>query len=338
MQQSIIRNWEPEFASRYGSEFLLLQHRLHESELFSKETLADLIDRYPREHYGLNTMGYDPENPVWREGTITGCSGADVIQAIEQGRMWLNLRCVEKVDPRYARLLDDIFAEFEGRVPGLSTFKRKLGILISSPKVQVFYHCDIPGQSLWQIRGGKRVYIYPNEEPFLPQKDLETVVLGETEEEIPYDRHFDEAAEVLDLEPGQMVHWPLNCPHRVENKDELSISLTTEHWTSDIRKSYAVNFANGVLRKNFGVSNLSQSIRGPFVYPKAALTAAWRMLKLNQAKKFVPAIDFTIDLESKTKIADLPIPGEPAQPAGLWGSWHPLRNKSAGAPETLYTS
>lgn len=310
MLDAIITDWKPEYAERYEEEILLMHHRLHQSELFTKEALGDLIDRYPDEHYGLNTMGYDPENPKWREGTIDGCPGETVIEAIEHGRMWLNLRCAEKVDARYAKLLEDMFAEFEGRVPGLSTFKQKLGILISSPKVQVFYHCDIPGQSLWQIHGEKRVYVYPNKAPFLQQRDLETVILGETEEEIPYTRQFDESAAVLDLEPGDMVNWPLNCPHRVENKDSLSISLTTEHWTSGIRKNYAVNFANGVLRRRLGLENLSPSISGPAVYPKMALAAAWRALKLHESKRFAPIIDFTIDLDSDTRIKDLMVPAE----------------------------
>lgn len=306
MQEAIISNWTPEHALKYGHEILMLRHRLHESDLFTEAALGGLIDRYPNEHYSLNTMGYDPENPVWREGTIEGFSGEAVIRAIENGRMWLNLRCVEKVDDRYGRLLNDMFAEFEDRVPGLSTFKHKLGILISSPQVQVFYHADIPGQSLWQIHGEKRVYIYPNKEPYLPQRDLETVILCETEEEIPYERWFDEAAQVYDLQPGDMAQWPLNCPHRVENKDTLSISLTTEYWTNDIRKSYAVNYANGILRRKLGMSNLSNSINGPMVYPKAALAAAWRKLKLNESKRFVPTIDFAIDPNSETGIVDVP--------------------------------
>lgn len=306
MHDAIISDWKPDCAAKYGNEILLLKHRLHESELFSLKALGELIDRYPVEHYGLNTMGYDPENPVWREGTISGFSGDQVIEAIKNGRMWLNLRKVENVDDRYGRLLNDIFAEFEDRVPGLSTFKQKLGILISSPHVQVFYHADIPGQSLWQIHGEKRVYVYPNEDPYLPQRDLETVILGETEEEIPYERWFDEAAQVYELQPGEMAHWPLNCPHRVENMDSLSISLTTEHWTNEIRKSYAVNYANGILRRKFGMNNLSNSIHGPMVYPKAALALAWRKLNLNRANRFIPMIDFTIDPFSETGIADIP--------------------------------
>ncbi len=51
-----------------------------------------------------------------------------------------------------------------------------------------------------------------------------------------------------------MLHWPLNCPHRVENRDSVNVSLTTEHYTKEIRTSYAVNYANGLLRKSGAVA------------------------------------------------------------------------------------
>ena len=305
MTEAVISDWQEDYAAVYGKENLLLHHRLADTGLFQRETLGKLIDSYPDDCYNLNTMGYDPENPVWREGTIQGYSGSAVIDAIARGRMWLNLRQVEKIDSRFERLLTKIFDEFETNVPSLHTFKRKLGILISSPLVQVFYHADVPGQSLWQIEGEKRVYVYPNRAPYLGQKSLEGIILGETQEDIPYERGFDEGAQVHDLVPGQMVHWPLNCPHRVENKDCLNISVTTEHWTSDLRKSYAVNYGNGVLRK-FGFNTLSQSINGPTVYPKAALAMFWRSMQLNQRNKFVRMIDFAIDPEQDTGITDVP--------------------------------
>ena len=306
MNQSIIADWKPEYAETFGSQQLLLHHRLSETGLFTKDALAKLIDRYPDELYNLSTMGFDPENPVWREGTISGHNGAQVIDAIERGRMWLNLRSLESVDREYGKVLNDIFEEFESYVPGFETFRRKFGVLISSPLVQVFYHADVPGQSLWQIEGEKRVYVYPNKAPFLEPKNLEGIILGETEEEMPYDRSFDDSATVYDLKAGEMVHWPLNCPHRVENKDCLNISVTTEHWTSDIRKSYAVNYANGVMRRKLGMQNLSQDINGVGVYAKAALAVGWRKLKLAEANKVVRMIDFAVDPKSDIGISDVP--------------------------------
>ena len=312
MDKSIISNWKPEFKNIFGNKPLLLEHRLAETGLFTRESLGSLIDRYPESSYNLNTMGFDPENPEWREGTTRGHSGEEVIDAIARGRMWLNLRQVENVSPEFDDLLTKIFDEFKSYVPDFDTFKRKFGILISSPKVQVFYHADVPGQSLWQVEGKKRVYVYPNKAPYLKAESLESIILGEQEEDIPYERSFDDDAEIYDLVPGQMVHWPLNCPHRVENEDCLNISVTTEHWTSDLRKSYAVNYANGVLRRKFGFEDLSQNINGASVYPKAALALMWRKFKLDSGNKFIRKIDFAVDPNSETGMADIEAFAKPA--------------------------
>lgn len=312
MNSSIISDWENNYSNVFGKKPLLLHHRLKETGLFEREYLADLIDRCPEENYNINTMGFDPENPVWREGTKSGISGSKVIDAIERGRMWLNLRQVENIDPQFDRLLNDIFEEFEAYNPGFSTFKRKFGILISSPNVQVFYHADIPGQSLWQVEGEKRVYVYPNDKPYLAQESIESIILGEQEEDIPYYPDFDESAIIYDLKPSEMVHWPLNCPHRVENKDCLNISVTTEHWTDDIRKMYAVNYANGVLRRAFGTGDLSQDINGISVYAKALLALAFKNLKINQKKKFVREVDFKLDANSPTGMVDIEKYAKPA--------------------------
>ena len=180
---------------------------------------------------------------------MSGVSGEKTIEAIENGRIWLNLRKVHEVDARYAKLLSDIYGEFEDKVPGLKTFKHNFGILISSPKATVFYHCDVPGQSLWQIAGRKKVYVYPNHEPFLDQATMERIVLGTQEEEVPYETWMDDYAEIYDLKPGEMLHWPLNGPHRVINADCMNISVTTEHYTDAIRKTYSLNYANGIIRR-----------------------------------------------------------------------------------------
>ena len=305
MENQIIADWKPEYADNFGNENRLLHHRLKDSGLFTREALAELIEQIPSENYNLNTMGYDPENPLWREGIVRGSTGEEVISSIERGRMWLNMRAVDKIDTRYKKLTDDIFREFESKVDGFSTFKTKMGILISSPKVQVFYHADIPGQSLWQLEGEKRVYVYPTGEPYMSQSSIEGIIMGLTEEEIPYNRKLDDGGQYYDLKPGEMVTWPLNGPHRVENKDSLNISVTTEHYTDNIRKSFAVNYANGVLRRTFGMENLSQSTTGASVYPKAALALLWRKLNLNKANQIKRMIDFTVDPKSKTGISDI---------------------------------
>ena len=52
----------------------------------------------------------------------------------------------------------------------------------------------------------------------------------------------------------QTVSNVLNAPHRVENLDELSISMTIEYSTADIRRRIFINGANGILRQKLKVS------------------------------------------------------------------------------------
>lgn len=308
MNAPILTNWDKtRHPKLWGKHTVKLEHRLHEHELFSQESLGQLIENYPRNKYGISHMSKPGEKrSLWREGEIGDNSGAEVIDAISKGRMWINMRNVMDVDPRYNALMEDIFAELKGHMPDFETFKENIGILISSPDAQVFYHADVPGQSLWQIAGRKRVYIYPNTEPFISNMDMEGIIMGETEEEIGYQPWFDEFAEVVDLEPGQMLHWPLNGPHRVENLGVLNISLTSEHYTKDIRRSYAVNYGNGVLRRRLGLNPKTANRYGPSFYPKAALAAATKFGGFQNKRQVQRIVDFRVDPKVEGGMVDIP--------------------------------
>ena len=303
----IFTDFTTEDRAVWGLHTVKLNHTLHEHELFSNEALMALIESYPRSHYNLNTMA-KPGAPkaFWREGEKGEASGAEVFEAIANGRMWINMRRVMEVDDRYAAVLDEMFEEMAEHVPGFDTFKRNMGILVSSPGAQVYYHCDIPGQALWQVRGRKKVYLYPNSAPFLPEPEMEKVILGETEEEIHYERWFDDYAQVIELAPGEMLHWPLNAPHRVENLDMLNVSITTEHFTADIRKQYAVRYANGILRSRLGMQALSPRIDGPMVYPKMALAAAVKFGGLQKSKTARRMVNFRVAKDQPGGFVDIP--------------------------------
>jgi len=271
------------------------------------EALADLIDRYPREQYALVQMGpQGSPRRSWREGDIGGLKGSRVVDAIRQGRMWLNLRNVSHVDARYRELLDEAFDELSRRVPGFSSFNRTSGILISSPNAQVYYHADLPGQSLWQIHGRKRVFVYPNKPPFLTEQQLENIALYEVEVDMHYEPDYDRQAQVFEIGAGDMLHWPLNAPHRVENLDCLNVSMTTEYWTEDIRRSQVINLANGILRYKAGLTPRSRAINGPAFWAKAVLQAGVRRSGLLQkARKARRAIEFKLDPVHPGEIIDL---------------------------------
>ncbi|HZZ49826.1 MAG TPA: hypothetical protein VFE65_23285 [Pseudonocardia sp.] len=127
-----------------------------------------------------------------------------------------------------------------------------------------------------QIRGGERIWIYPPREPFLRPRNVENTVRSVSTEGLDHQPWFDDYAEEHHMQPGDLLHWALNGPHRVANDATMSVSLTTEHWTSSVRRSYAMNYGNGLLRSVLGWRPRSQSTSGMAFWAKAAMSAAWR--------------------------------------------------------------
>ena len=301
----VLSGWQEKHSLLFDRQNIKLNHRLRETGLFTEEAIGRLIEKASAKQYTLNTMGHDKGVNEWRHGEIGELSGQDVINTIRNGRVWLNVFRIMDIDPAYDRVLNQIFDEFEMLVPSLNTYNRNITLLISSPNIQVYYHADIQGQSLWQLEGKKRVYVYPVCDALLSEQSIEKILMHETEEEVPYQSWFDEYAAVHDLEPGQMMHWPLFGPHRVENHDCLNISVTTEHWTREIRNTYVVRYGNGVLRRTLGLDGLSTDSKGWHVYPKAAAMLAWKRLKFEKARKVDRTVDFRLDPMSENGFCDV---------------------------------
>jgi len=269
--QPVFTAWDATHSLLWGHHPICLRHRLHQTELFSRAQLARLVETYPREHYSLVQTGAPESRRLWREGDIGGLSGDEVLDAISRGQLWLNLRDVTAVDSRYRTVVDQLMDEVTARVPGFNAPIRQAGILISSPKAQVYYHADLPGQGLIQIAGRKRVYLYPAAPPFITPAQLEDIALFDVEVDIPYSEWYDRHAAVFDLEPGQMLSWPLNAPHRVENLGTLNVSMTISYLDEGIRRAQMMHLANGLLRHRFGYEPKSRAISGPAFWSKAVL-------------------------------------------------------------------
>jgi hypothetical protein len=277
MNSTVFHPWAADVSTGWNNQAMRLQHHLHEHPALQLDALCALIEHYPRSDYALvHTSRHGDGRARWREGDLNGTPGRVAIDAIAQGSLWLNLRQAHLHGTAYAQLLQQAYDEIAARVPGFSAGALKMGILISSPRAQVHYHCDLPGQLLWQIHGRKRVWVYPAAAPCLQPEWLEDIAYTGFEFSLAYDPAFDRMALVFDLEPGQMLTWPLNAPHRVENADCLNVSVTTEHWTPENRRAQKVYLANAVLRHRLGLRPGGRALSGPGYWAKAALQAAWR--------------------------------------------------------------
>ena len=303
----VFTNWDDTHSVLWGHHPIQLATEMHKTPLFSRDQLARLIENYPREHYSLVKTGARGADRVWREGDIGNLSGEQVIDAISRGGLWLNMRDVGKVDRRYRELLDGMFEEVGAKVPGFSARDHQESILISSPDAQVYYHFDLPGQVIVQIVGRKRVYVYPNTPPFLTPQMLEDVAVYNVEVDIPYESWYDKHAKVFDIGPGQMLNWELNAPHRVENLDTFSVSMTVSYTNDTIRRAEIVNLGNGLLRHRFGYAPKSRNLRGPSYFAKAVLQKLVRDSKwVKRERNARRAIDFRLDAGQPGKIIDLP--------------------------------
>jgi hypothetical protein len=303
-QQPIFRNWNENFGALWGQQPICVEHRLHQSPLFSRKELATLIENYPRAHYSIIHMGEqgDGNRRFWREGDLGGLSGEEVFEAVAHGRLWLNLRRVNQVDSRYSALLKDMFGELNERI-GLASFHENAGILVSSPKAQVYYHADLPAQMLFQLMGTKRVLFYPAQKPFIAPEHLEHIAVADAEVDIPYSKWYDEYARAFEFLPGQMVQWPHTAPHRIENHDCLNVSMTIEYSTSATRRNYIVNLANGILRYQVGWTPRSRALSGPSFLAKAVLGKALRNSPWVKKKK-KKQIEFTLDRSQLGSVLD----------------------------------
>lgn len=278
----------------FGRRPLVATHNLHQSELFTDAALIDLLDHFPRKYIYALTMGTDPERrDENRLALHDGVSGAELLRAVKNGRLWLNITRVDRSDRRYRALIDQLYAQLAVQVPGFAPDSTQGTLLISSPHALVYYHADGPASILWHLRGRKRIWVYPAlDERYVKRELLEDIFVGVGHEYLPYENAYDQAAVVYDLEPGQWVIWPQNAPHRLTNMDSVNVSLSTEHFTRQGRWRSRVYGANRFFRTRLGLRNLSTREEGPVAVMKAVLHRLAREAGLDrlQTKAHTPSM------------------------------------------------
>ncbi len=301
----VLTDWNADKTAAFGKKLLVAKHSLHERPMFSDAGLADLLDRYPREAFGIHTMGTKrSDKDGFRKGLPGDLSGAEILEAVRRGRLWINLRKANAHLPEYAALCDEMFGELDAAT-GVRTSKRDVGVLISSPNARVFYHLDIPLVTLWQIKGEKTMYVYPRGGQYADDTQIEAIVLREKEEEIDYDPAFDADASVVKMTPGIVANWPQTAPHRIDNSDCLNVSLSCEFMTFDALIHANALYANGAMRRWWGLNPSIERDSVPAKYAKAALARGFKLMNTRKAFEKSVAPSFVVDLAAENSVRDL---------------------------------
>ena len=258
---------------------LVFRHELASSVLFSDAALAELIDEHPHEDLHVHTMSGTNESPSYLDAEIGSLSGAEVVSAIQRGRIWLSVVHVER-HPAYGELLDALYGQLEAQSSIRTVSGTRLAnLLISSPTAEVFYHADAQPNVLWHIRGRKQLIVYPPwDSRFLSQENRELCLLGMLMDDA-YRSEHDRHATTFDMAPGDAVTWPQTTPHRVVNVDGFNVSISSEHHTAASKRRQRVAAANWFLRHRLGLPTRSLQTGGAVPALKRATYLACKAVR-----------------------------------------------------------
>ncbi len=290
-------DWPKDTSEKFSKEIISAKHDWHTDSQFSDDGLAELLDRYPREKLGLYAFPEHAEGKVKAiHGRAPELSGAELIRAVKKGRIWLNLRAVNKFLPEYEEIKQRLFSELDVAAK-VRSLKQDVGVLISSPHIHVHYHLDIPLVCLVQLRGEKTVFLYPAKAPFATAEQIEAVVLREQEEEMEYQHGFEENVAKIIMKPGDAITWPQNAPHRVQNSDMMNVSLSCEYMTPTALLRANALYTNGVMRRSMGIEASLPKMGGVGLLSKACLARGIKLFRKTTEKQITP---ITFEIEKNT--------------------------------------
>ncbi len=256
----LMQGWTADERRAYGREVVRFRHRLADSGLFTDEALAVLLDEHPREALDVLTMRRDPPpDQPWIAGSAGTLSGAEVLEAVRRGAVWVNARLAMSRHPRYRALFRRLVGEFSGAI-GRPVIRPGASILVSGPRMGIFLHVDASETTLWQVRGTKAVHLYPAGDDGLPEPVLEELLLKEAFSVAPHRPEMEAAARAFTVAPGEGLAWPLHSPHRVVNGADLSVSVACEYSTVRSLLTNGVFYVNGRLRRTTGVGLRSRGV------------------------------------------------------------------------------
>lgn len=302
--------WSDEEARKFGIVPQVNRHSIHQLPWFSDEGLREMIENHPRSKMRVFTSGSDParRHEDWQPVDTEGASADDILSAVRVGRLWVNLQRIDSVDERFGKLGNALYREITERAPHFKpVWVNHAFLFISSPKAMVYLHADYQPNMLWHIRGHKRIWIYPAyDDRIATLRRIEEICAG-GEDDIAFKPEFDQIGTAFSVGPGDTVSWPPRAPHRVVNGDDLNVSLSTFHETSDDYQLVTDHCADYFFRSVFPPA---ASVNGPVRPVKRLIFKACRragMVKLRPAKEFYAR--FRIDPNAPDGIS--PIPGGP---------------------------
>lgn len=294
-------DWSEDHRTEFARGVVSARHQLARLPLFTDEALAALLDRHDRANLDVCTMGRDPAGRAsWRDVPVCRhLPGHHLMEAVHQTRLWVHARHALDTDSALKPVFAAMMEQLRHLNPGWAPLRAYGGVVIASPGAQVFLHSDISETMMFQVRGAQQVFVYPPRDPWVSDRALEGVLLGEAGEDLPYDPSWDAQAARIEMERGSFAAWPLHAPHRISFGNELSVTLVLEVVTQESLLKNGVLHANGLMRraglnpKSTGTGGLGAAVK--LAISRAAKTAS--AIRKRRAEPEIPDITLAGALE-----------------------------------------
>jgi hypothetical protein len=176
-------------------------------------------------------------------------SVVESIRRIETCGAWFLFKDVQN-DPVYKDFLGAGWKKIKARIGNhldSQIMREDALIFVTSPKRIATYHIDRECSFLLQIKGTKTIHIFDRaDREVLPEEEIER--FWTVDNNAPtYKPQFQGRATSYKLRAGNGVHIPVNCPHWVENDDNISVSLNVNVQFKDTLRANTYR-ANHTLR------------------------------------------------------------------------------------------
>lgn len=237
-----------EFRAKFDKYSFAFRHTLAGHPMFGLDRLMELAEETQNTrpadlYYDAGTVDV---NQRWDRTPRPEFSARDAIQRIEHCGAWIVLKRADK-NKEYGAVLQECMAELQ-ELTGLNLDRimkiREVILFVTSPKRITTYHIDRECSLLLQIQGDKHISIFDrNDREVLSEEEIER--FWSVDHNAPrYKPELQHHATVYELRPGNGVHIPVNCPHWVQNGDNISISLNANFQYRDTMRAnlYRLNF------------------------------------------------------------------------------------------------
>lgn len=271
-------------------------HNLAGNPLFELSKLVDLAQRV-----ATRTNPHLPGGDVYfNEGLIEAgekpgrpdkprTAAVDLVRSIEEKQAWIILKHIER-EPGYQQVLEDCICDIlnlAGRdlLPKIKWFEAIL--FITSPNRVTEYHLDREISWVLQIQGEKEIHVFNRaDKDIVPDDELERYWTADNRAAV-YKPEYESRAMVSHMHPGTGVHIPINAPHWLRNKNNISVTLNVNfqfhdrYWANLYRANYYLRRA-GITPSAPGTHRVSDYVKS------LAFTAAQRAKYSIKGRPVIP--------------------------------------------------